>query len=201
MLGAMQLFSIPADPSIVAFALLITAVVFAVAVISNDNLQDLKTGQLVGATPWRQQLALIVGVFAGSLVIPFLLNLLNSAFGFAGGPPASRRRHRTTCRPASNADLQPSLPASSAATALGPDRRRRHLSASSSSWSTNCSSAPSAASARLPPLAVAMGIYLPMAITMTVTVGAIIGQLYDHWVSKSTNPEPASASASCWRPV
>ena len=40
--------------ALVAFALFVTAIVFGVATISNDNLQDLKTGQLVGATPWRQ---------------------------------------------------------------------------------------------------------------------------------------------------
>jgi len=55
MLGVMALAGVPADPSIIAFALIVTAVVFAVAVIANDNLQDLKTGQLVEATPWRQQ--------------------------------------------------------------------------------------------------------------------------------------------------
>ena len=49
-------------PALVAFALFITAIVFACATISNDNLQDLKTGQLVGASPMRQQIALIVGV-------------------------------------------------------------------------------------------------------------------------------------------
>ena len=51
-----------AGPALVAFSLFVTAVVFAAATISNDNLQDLKTGQLVGATPWRQQVALLVGV-------------------------------------------------------------------------------------------------------------------------------------------
>ena len=50
---------------LVAFALFTTAIVFACATISNDNLQDLKTGQLVGASPMRQQIALIVGVAAG----------------------------------------------------------------------------------------------------------------------------------------
>src|SRR6185503_10560466 len=49
------------QPALVAFALFITAIVFACATISNDNLQDLKTGQLVGASPMRQQIALIVG--------------------------------------------------------------------------------------------------------------------------------------------
>jgi uncharacterized oligopeptide transporter (OPT) family protein len=59
---------------LVAFALFITAIVFACATISNDNLQDLKTGQLVGASPMRQQIALIVGVVAGAAVIPSVLN-------------------------------------------------------------------------------------------------------------------------------
>ena len=71
-------------PALVAFALFITAIVFACATISNDNLQDLKTGQLVGASPMRQQIALIVGVAAGASVIPWVLNLLAKAYGFTG---------------------------------------------------------------------------------------------------------------------
>src|SRR3982075_592443 len=70
--------------ALVAFALFVTAIVFACATISNDNLQDLKTGQLVGASPMRQQIALIVGVAAGAAVIPPVLNLLAKADGFAG---------------------------------------------------------------------------------------------------------------------
>ena len=70
----------PSDPNaakaLVAYALFVTAVIINVATISNDNLQDLKTGQLVGATPWRQQVALIFGVVFGALVIPPILDLL-----------------------------------------------------------------------------------------------------------------------------
>src|SRR6185436_9934752 len=72
--------------ALVAYALFVTAIVFACATISNDNLQDLKTGQLVGASPRRQQIALIVGVIAGALVIPPILNLLAKSNGFAGAP-------------------------------------------------------------------------------------------------------------------
>ena len=68
----------------VAITLFITAILFAAACSSNDNLQDLKTGQLVGAAPWRQQVALLVGVVAASLVVPLVLNLLAQAYGFAG---------------------------------------------------------------------------------------------------------------------
>ena len=66
--------------------------VFSVATISNDNLQDLKTGQLVGATPWKQQVALVIGVVFGALVIAPVLDLLNTAFGFAGAPGAGETR-------------------------------------------------------------------------------------------------------------
>src|SRR6185312_13322739 len=77
-----------ASKSLVAFALFVTAVVFGVATISNNNLQDLKTGELVAATPWRQQVALVLGVIFGSVVIPPILDLLNTAFGFQGVPGA-----------------------------------------------------------------------------------------------------------------
>ena len=77
-----------ASKSLVAFALFVTAVVFGVATISNNNLQDLKTGELVEATPWRQQVALVLGVIFGALVIPPILDLLNTAFGFQGAPGA-----------------------------------------------------------------------------------------------------------------
>ncbi|MFR6482576.1 MAG: OPT/YSL family transporter [Veillonella sp.] len=50
-------------------AIFMTSVVIAIASISNDNLQDLKTGQLVGATPWRQQIALLLGSVAGAIAI------------------------------------------------------------------------------------------------------------------------------------
>ena len=66
----------------------VTAIIFGVATISNNNLQDLKTGQLVEATPWRQQVALILGVVFGALVIPPILDLLNTAFTFQGAPGA-----------------------------------------------------------------------------------------------------------------
>ena len=76
-----------ATNALVAFALFTVSIVFSIATISNDNLQDLKTGQLVGASPWKQQVALIVGVIAGSLVDSARsLDLLNRAYGFPGDP-------------------------------------------------------------------------------------------------------------------
>lgn len=68
----------------IAFTLFILTSLTASAAISNDNLQDLKTGQILGATPWKQQLALIIGCIAGALVTPPILNLLHDAYGFLG---------------------------------------------------------------------------------------------------------------------
>ncbi len=75
--------------ALVAFTLFVAAVTFGVATISNDNLQDLKTGQLVGATPWKQQVALVIGVLFGSAIIPPVLDLMQRAFGFLGAPGAT----------------------------------------------------------------------------------------------------------------
>ena len=80
-----------AGKALIAFALFTTAVIFNVAAIANNNLQDLKTGQLVDATPWKQQVALVIGVIAGAFVIPPVLDLVNHAYGFVGAPGAELR--------------------------------------------------------------------------------------------------------------
>ena len=64
-----------------------TSVITSIAAISNDNLQDLKTGLLVGATPWKQQVALLIGCIAGAIAIAPVLNLLYEAYGFPGAMP------------------------------------------------------------------------------------------------------------------
>lgn len=73
----------------IALAIFTTSAVVAVASISNDNLQDLKTGWLVGATPWRQQVALLIGCVVGAAVISPVLELLYNAYGFGDALPRS----------------------------------------------------------------------------------------------------------------
>ncbi|TCP96592.1 putative OPT family oligopeptide transporter [Cricetibacter osteomyelitidis] len=63
------------------------SLVVTTAAISNDNLQDLKTGLLVKATPWRQEVALIIGCIIGALVIAPVLEMLYHAYGFTGALP------------------------------------------------------------------------------------------------------------------
>jgi putative OPT family oligopeptide transporter len=90
-LASLALLAMPAGATAFAIplALFITSAVIAVATISNDNLQDLKTGRLVGATPASQQVALLVGVLVGAAIIPPILELLYRAYGFTGALPRS----------------------------------------------------------------------------------------------------------------
>ncbi len=70
-----------------ALTLFSCSIVICTAAISNDNLQDLKTGYLIEATPWRQQVALIIGVIVGALVIAPVLDILYYSYGFTGAIP------------------------------------------------------------------------------------------------------------------
>jgi putative OPT family oligopeptide transporter len=169
--------------ALTAYALFTTAIVFSIATISNDNLQDLKTGQLVGATPWKQQVALVIGVIFGSLVIGPVLGVLNTSFGFQGVPGAG---------PNALAAPQAALISSLANGVLGGNIR----------WDLIGYGAliggvvifidevlTRTGKYRLPPLAVGMGIYLPMALTLLIPVGAFIGWLYESWAERAGNPE------------
>ncbi len=187
-LFAKPLLGASAIDAMVAFALFVVSAVFSVATIANNNLQDLKTGVLVGASPWRQQVALIVGVIAGSLVIPPVLDLLNSAYGFPGDP----HRHAVvaTPLPAPQATLISTLAKGALSTGLP-----WHLLGIGAAIGVALIVIDEILGAlkllRIPPLAVGIGIYLPMSATQPVILGSIIGWLYDRGVGKGPNGEMA----------
>ena len=171
-----------ATKALVAFALFVTALIFGVATISNDNLQDLKTGQLVGATPWRQQVALVLGVLFGAAVIPPILELLNTTFGFQGAPGAG---------PNALAAPQAALISAIAQGVLGGnlDWNLVGLGAAIGVVAIAIDAALSASKrGSLPPLAVGMGMYLPMDVTLLVILGAVTGHLYNRWASAQADP-------------
>jgi putative OPT family oligopeptide transporter len=176
--------SLDASKSLVAFALFVTAIIFGVATISNDNLQDLKTGQLVGATPWRQQVALVLGVIFGALVIPPILDLLNTAFGFQGAPGAG---------PNALAAPQAAIISTIAQGVLGGSLDWGLIGIGGLIGAAVVAvdellKRGSAKRYSLPPLAVGMGIYLPMEVTLLVPVGALIGWIYNRWADRTANP-------------
>ncbi|MGH6828254.1 MAG: OPT family oligopeptide transporter [Rhizomicrobium sp.] len=162
---------------LVAIALFITSILFAVACSSNNNLQDLKTGQLVAAAPWRQQVALFAGVAAATVTIPFVLNLLAEAYGFSG----AANLHTVTSQPL--AAPQANLMAALAQGVIGGKLNWNLIeigAAIGAAIVTLDESLRMGRLLRLPPLAVGLGIYLPMEATLPVVVGAIIGWFYNH---------------------
>ncbi|WP_227711152.1 OPT family oligopeptide transporter [Novosphingobium ovatum] len=171
-----------ATRALVAFALFVTAIVFGVATISNDNLQDLKTGELVGATPWRQQVALVLGVVFGALVIPPVLTMLNHTLGFQGAPGAGEH---------ALAAPQAALITAIAQGVLGGSLDW-NLIAIGAGIGVVAIIIDEVLRARgrgaLPPLALGMGIYLPMGLTLLIPVGAFIGHAYDRWARGAADP-------------
>jgi putative OPT family oligopeptide transporter len=172
--------------ALIAFALFTTAVIFNVAAIANNNLQDLKTGQLVDATPWKQQWALVIGVVAGAFVIPPVLDLVNHAYGFVGAPGAEARPNPLPAPQAGlisslakgviTADIDWSLIRIGAMIGIGIivldevlRRTTKHM--------------------HVPPLAVGLGIYLPTQSTLMIVVGAIVGWFFDRRADRTPKPD------------
>src|SRR5947207_451296 len=175
-----------AAKSLMAFALFTTAVVFNVAAIANNNLQDLKTGQLVDATPWRQQVALIFGVIAGAFVIPPVLDLVNHAYGFVGAPGAELRPHPL---PAPQAGLISSLAQGVIAADIDWSLIRIGGFIGIGIILLDEIFARATKHMRVPPLAVGLGIYLPTQSTLMIVVGAIVGWFFDQRANRTARPE------------
>jgi putative OPT family oligopeptide transporter len=171
--------------ALVAYALFVTAVVFANAAIANNNLQDLKTGQLVDATPWKQQVALVIGVIAGAVIIPPILDLLNRAYGFAGAPGP----HHEHPLPAPQAGLISAL-------AQGVIQNNVDWSLIETGGLIGVAAILADVllrrlkpGAHLSPLAVGLGIYLPTQSTLMVVVGAVAGWAFDQYADRRPKPE------------
>lgn len=159
---------------IMGLAIFITSVIIAIGCISNDNLQDLKTGHLVGATPWKQQTALILGVTVGALVIPPLLEMMYHAYGFMGAALPNPGMKQENALAAPQAVLMTTL-------AQGIVQHNMH-------WNLLFSGAAIAIALilidviflkkygrfRISIISVGVGLYLPMEIDVPLVIGAFI---------------------------
>ncbi len=152
-----------------AAALMIGAVVCCAAAIAGDNLQDLKAGYIVGATPWKQQLMQCVGVVSAVLVMAPILNLLLEAYGI-GVPTAERPNsllapQATLMASVTEGVFVGGLPWGMVTVGAGIGTliiiADEILKARGASF-------------RAPVLAVAVGIYLPLELTVPIVAGGII---------------------------
>jgi len=164
--------SVDTGKALVAYALFVTAVVFAAAAIANNNLQDL-------------QVALVIGVIAGAVIIPPILDLLNKAYGFAGAPGP----HHEHPLPAPQAGLISAL-------AQGVIQNNVDWSLIETGGAIGVVVIIADAllrrlkpGAHLSPLAVGLGIYLPTQSTLMVVVGAVAGWIFERRADVRPRPE------------
>ena len=187
------IFSLPGGEKFAtATAIFTTSIIMAIACISNDNMQDLKTGYLVGATPWRQQVALILGCVVGALVIAPVLNLLYEAYGFPGALP----------RPDMDPNDALAAPQAALMTTIAQGIFSSHLA-----WEyiflgmglgvilvlVDLILKRTTTSYCLPPLAVGMGIYLPPSVQTPLVIGAVMGYFLNKKLHKEGGEESQQA--------
>ena len=169
---------------LLALTLFCGSAVICVASISNDNLQDLKTGYLLKATPWRQQVALIIGCIVGALVISPVLELLYEAYGFTGAMPREGM-DAAQALAAPQATLMTTITSGIFAhnlewvyiftgIAIGAVLIVVDLVLKKSSGGKLA----------LPVLAVGMGIYLPPSVDMPIVAGAVLAAVLKHIIGK-----------------
>ena len=155
---------------------MIGAVVCCAAAVGGDNLQDLKAGYIVGATPWKQQLMLGIGAFSCALIMAPVLNLLATAYGIGV---------KSELHPNALAAPQANLMASVAKGLFGGELPWTFIGIGAvvgaaiiafDSWLKSRN-----ARFRVPVLAAAIGIYLPLELMVPIFLGGLIAYLVERF--------------------
>ncbi|ASN08597.1 OPT family oligopeptide transporter [Xanthomonas citri] len=151
-------------------AIMIGAVVCCAAAVGGDNLQDLKTGYLVGATPWKQQLMLAIGAFSCALIMAPVLNLLAQAYGIGSKTlPAPQAMLMASVAKGLFGGQLPwaviTIGAGVGAVIIAVDE---YLKKTGKRF-------------RVPVLAAAIGIYLPLELMVPIFLGGLIAHLVERY--------------------
>ncbi len=157
-----------------ALAIFITSGVVAVAAIANDNLQDLKTGYLVGATPRSQQIALLIGCVVGAIVIAPILDVLYQAYGLTGAVLPREGMDTTSMLSAPQATLMKTIATGIFSHQLDWTMFVIGLIVGTIFIVIDGILSYSTKTLRISALAVGLGIYLPVDITMAIVVGSLL---------------------------
>ncbi|MBJ7574838.1 oligopeptide transporter, OPT family [Luteimonas sp. MC1828] len=174
-------------------AIMIGAVVCCAAAVGGDNLQDLKAGYIVGATPWKQQLMLGIGAFSCALIMAPVLNLLAQAYGIGAPTPE---------QPQSLAAPQATLMASVAKGMFGGELPWDMIAIGAGvgaaiiafdEWLKS-----RASTFRVPVLAAAIGIYLPIELMVPIFLGGVLAWLVEN--KHGVHPHDEAARDRIHRP-
>lgn len=170
-----------------AAAIIIGSVVCCAAAIAGDNMQDLKTGHIVGATPWKQQVMQILGTLSGALVIAPVLMLLHEAYGFSGEPGLSQERMADALS-AVQANLMASVSQGVFTGNMPWNFAYIGMAVAAAIIAVDMALEAKKSSFRMPVLAVAIGIYLPLELAVPIFAGGII-----HWLAQQYHKRAKSS--------
>ncbi|OGT51271.1 MAG: oligopeptide transporter, OPT family [Gammaproteobacteria bacterium RIFCSPHIGHO2_12_FULL_42_13] len=180
LLGLVYFFVFPSGQhdlgkgNIAALMVMVIATIATCASISNENLQDLKAGQMVGATPWKQQVILGLGVVVSAFVIGPVLDLLYQAYGMGGVFPHPNM-DPTEMLAAPQAGLIASV-----ITGIRAEQmpwKMIIIGAVISLFIIAIDEIVRRRGHRMPVLAVGLGIYLPPSVILTTVVGGVVKYL------------------------
>ena len=174
-----------------AAAIIIGSVVCCAAAIAGDNMQDLKAGYIVKATPWKQQVMQLVGTVSAALVLAPVMMLLQEAYGFVGqpdaGPKALAAPQANLMASVAQGVFRGELPWSficiGMAVAVGVILLDLYLQKRGSAF-------------RTPVLAVAIGFYLPFELSVPIFAGGLIHQAIKVYNRKRSIPKEKVEGAS-----
>jgi putative OPT family oligopeptide transporter len=172
-------------------AILIGAVTCSAAAVAGDNLQDLKAGRLIGATPWRQQVMLAIGAVSGAAIMAPVLNLLLEAYGI--GTPAHEGVRALT---APQATLMAAVAKGIFGGGLPWDMIILGGLVGVAVIVLDLLLAQRGARWRTPVLAVAVGIYLPLEYTSPIFLGGLLAELADRWHERGAGGDLETARRS-----
>ncbi|MDF9797336.1 putative OPT family oligopeptide transporter [Catalinimonas alkaloidigena] len=174
-----------------AAAILIGAVVCCAAAIAGDNMQDLKAGYILGATPYKQQVMQVVGVVAGALAIAPVLNYLLQGYGIGAPTPeqpeALAAPQATLMQSVASGIFGEGLPwgmvSIGGAIAVVIIIIDQYLKKQNSEF-------------RMPVLAVAVGLYLPLELDTSIFIGGIIAWMTSRFMTKRGTGDAQHAEAT-----
>ena len=161
-------------------AIMIGAVVCCAAAVGGDNLQDLKTGYLVGATPWKQQLMLAIGAFSCALVMAPVLNLLAKAYGIGSKtlPAPQANLMASVAKGLFGGDLPWTMIVIGGVVGAFVIALDSWLKARGSRF-------------RVPVLAAAIGIYLPLELMVPIFLGGLLAHMVQRFHKVKADDEAA----------